>query len=166
MVKDKDGDTVATVCIAKPGTPEPAACSHHTVQWKMDIVFAYRNGLQYVLEAYLYTCYTQMNLRRLCRSPRSRNVRELLHHHSPHAITLNNHRGLHYHKIVQNEFYVSHCAMLSQDHVDNAPRATQMNGSHQCPRLSATATRSVRYLCSSSPSHQVWNKARTHGRLY
>lgn len=55
MVKDKDGDTVATVRNGISGTPGTSACSFHTVQWKMDILFAYRHGLQFVHHISPYT---------------------------------------------------------------------------------------------------------------
>jgi hypothetical protein len=36
-------------------TPESSACSHVVVQWEMDIIFAYGNGLLYVLlDSYIY----------------------------------------------------------------------------------------------------------------
>lgn len=65
------------------------------------------------------------------------------------------HRGLHYHKIVENEFYVSPRTHQTEHRTDGKLRATRTSGSPPCRQPLATAIPSAPSSCSSLRLHQV-----------
>lgn len=72
---------------------------------------------------------------------------------------LNVARYLHYHKIVENEFYVSLSPADLQKHTYGSYRATLRNGFLRCLRPLATATPSDPSSCSSLRLHLVCHQS-------
>jgi len=79
------------------------------------------------------------------------------------------HRGLHYHKIVENEFYVSTCTRNRQTDNrtdDNTSRATRTSGSPPCRQPLATDIPNAPSLCSSLRLHLVRFNKMADGETY